>query len=76
MDVRVKSLETLRALIESDDLVGVKLFKMKILSNLIAHIIPSNVTPGVPPAKDSFRDLTYREVTRRVEALKNNKYRE
>ena len=76
MDVRVKSLETLRTLIESDDLVGVKLFKIKILSNLITHIIPANVTPGVPPAKDSFRELTYREVTRIVEALKNNKYRE
>jgi hypothetical protein len=46
VDLRLKSLQTIRMLIEIDDLVGVKLFKMKILSNLIIHIIPANITQG------------------------------
>jgi hypothetical protein len=46
-------------LIEIDDLVGVKLFKMKILSNIITHIIPANITPGADKSKDSFKEQTY-----------------
>ncbi len=63
-------------LIEIDDLVGVKLFKMKILSNIINHIIPANITPGADEAKDSFKEQTYLEVIKIIDALKNNKYRE
>jgi hypothetical protein len=46
-------------LIEIDDLVGVKLFKMKLLSNLITHIIPANITPGAAKSKDLFKEQTY-----------------
>jgi len=41
----------MRMLIEADDLVGVKLFKMKVLSNLIMHILPSNIVP-----KTAYKD--------------------
>ena len=56
-------------LMEIDDLVGVKLFKMKLLSNLITHIIPANITPGTTPSKDDFKLQTYKEVTKIIEAL-------
>ena len=76
VDLRLKSLQTLRMLMEIDDLVGVKMFKMKILSNLITHIIPANITPGTDKSKDSFKEQTYLEVIKIIDALKNNKYRE
>ena len=63
-------------LMEIDDLVVVKLFKMKILSNIITHIIPANITPGADKSKDSFKEQTYLEVIKIIDALKNNKYRE
>jgi hypothetical protein len=59
VDLRLKSLQTIRMLIEIDDLVGVKLFKLKILSNLIIHIIPANITPGASKSQDPFKEQTY-----------------
>jgi hypothetical protein len=76
VDLRLKSLQTLRMLMEIDDLVGVKFFKMKILSNIIIHIIPSNITPGADKSKDTFKEQTYYEVIKIIDTLKNNKYRE
>ena len=74
VDLRLKSLQTMRKLIEADDLVGVKLFKMKVLSNLITHILPQNVQPGVK--NDQFKDSTYSEVQKIAECLSSNVYRE
>jgi len=34
----------IRVLIETDEVVGVKLFKIKILSNLIRHTLHENVS--------------------------------
>ena len=44
IDLRLKSLHILRVLIESDDLVAVKLFKLKLLSNLLTHTLREGVS--------------------------------
>ena len=63
-DVRLKSLRMLRILIETDDLVGVKLFKLKILSNLITYTL-----------KDSSQQ-TASEISNIAKAFNRNQYRE
>lgn len=65
-EVRDKSLHLLRVLIEKDDLVGVKLFKLKIMSNLITHHLSD------PKVTKNCRE----EVKMIVEAFLRNKYRE
>lgn len=39
LELRLKALQTIRFLIQQDDLVGVKLFKLKIISNLLQHTL-------------------------------------
>ena len=36
-EIRAKAVRMLRIAVQSDSLVGVKIFKMKLLSNLITH---------------------------------------
>ena len=36
-ELRFKAIETIRILVEKDELMGVKFFKLKILSNLLVH---------------------------------------
>lgn len=63
-EVRAKALRILRVAVQSDSLVGVKIFKMKLLSNLITHSLKQ-----APPAIESDIYLLAR-------ALLTNEYRD
>lgn len=68
--VRAKAVRTVRLCVQSDPLVGVKLFKMRILSNLITHTLKD--CPQKEPWGVSIRS----EVKLLAECLKNSPYRE
>ncbi len=70
--LRLRSLQILRKLITADDLVGVKMFKIKLLSNLVNHTLRENVSASDKAVGDS----TYAEVLAIVRAFKENQYRE
>ena len=71
-ELRLKSLQILRKLITSDDLVGVKMFKIKLLSNLVSHTLRENVSAS----DKTVAEGTYSEVIAIVRAFKENRYRE
>ena len=61
-------MQILRKLITSDDLVGVKLFKIKLLSNLVSHTLRENVSAS----DKTVAEGTYSEVIAIVRAFKEN----
>lgn len=65
-------MQILRKLITSDDLVGVKMFKIKLLSNLVNHTVRENVSAS----DKAVGEGTYAEVLAIVRAFKENQYRE
>jgi hypothetical protein len=63
-EIRAKALRMLRVAVESDSLVGVKIFKMKLLSNLITHslrLAPSEVESDVYLLAKALVKSEYRE---------------
>ncbi len=48
LELRHQALKTIRLLIESDALVGVKMFKLKLLSNLILHTLADSANQDNP----------------------------
>jgi hypothetical protein len=65
-ELRVKALRMLRVMIGEEELVGVKLFKMKLLSNLLSYTYPPVSERGV------YEMQMRREISLIVEHFLNN----
>jgi hypothetical protein len=61
----------IRQVVEADEVVGVKMFKIKIMSNIISHTLKENISGS----RKEVREQTYSEILRIVKAFKENQYR-
>ena len=70
-ELRVRAVRLIRIAIDSDPLVGVKLFKLKILSNLITYTLKEATS-----IKNEHGDIIRSEIKQLTESFKRNEYRE
>ena len=66
-ELRAKAVRMIRLAVQSDPLVGVKIFKMKLLSNLITHSLKH---------VNEQSDMIEKDITLLANALKESEYRE
>ena len=64
-------MQVIRQVVEADEVVGVKMFKIKIMSNIISHTLKENISG----ARKEVREQTYSEILRIVKAFQENQYR-